>query len=312
MIVWWLGALWPQRDPVKRYFKTRDGIPAWIEQRVMTGTYVATKLQSYTEEIGSWIGEELKDRHPRPKLPGGASREEIVESDKAYRFEFNLRRYVLLSLYTAVVAILIPWAVFMALGRGFRDMGLGPPNRLGWRIILVGYLIALPFVAVMSLDGEFAKFLWRTVEPNFWVAMGLYTWILFPEHISFHGWVLAALIPMRRLSVVTICRPSDPGWRRGLQWVGLAQPASGDGKRRILDWLGMERGVLLAIVLSGIHFGFAHLGKPLVEVMFSVPGGMGLAYLAYRSRSLWTPFILHALTGSTALLIVWLRVAVFK
>jgi hypothetical protein len=41
-------------------------------------------------------------------------------------------------------------------------------------------------------------------------------------------------------------------------------------------------------------------------VLLSFPGGVGLAYVAYRCNSLLVPLILHLATGLTALGLVYL------
>ena len=44
-----------------------------------------------------------------------------------------------------------------------------------------------------------------------------------------------------------------------------------------------------------------HLGKDWREAVLSLPGGIAVAYVAYRGDSWGIPFLLHALTAGTTL-----------
>lgn len=47
----------------------------------------------------------------------------------------------------------------------------------------------------------------------------------------------------------------------------------------------------LAIVLSGVVFGVAHMNP--IQIMYTLPMGILLAILYYRTGSLWTPILVH-------------------
>src|SRR5690242_7590119 len=50
-----------------------------------------------------------------------------------------------------VMGILLPWLFMALIGRGHpRDIGLRGPNRAGWRVLLAGYLLALPALFAMA------------------------------------------------------------------------------------------------------------------------------------------------------------------
>jgi len=120
-------------------------------------------------------------------------------------------------------------------------------------------------------------------------------------------------------------------WRAGLKWsVGIAlalapalflaarTPAIQDyyagSERSVLDvllvsgadlfaWEFLFRGFLLfgllraigpsAIVLQAVPFAMAHLGKPELETMTTVIGGMGFGWIAWRTNSFFYPFLIH-------------------
>ena len=49
------------------------------------------------------------------------------------------------GLYFFLTAGVIPWAILAIVRRGRpHDIGFRPPNRIGWRIVAVGFLVALP------------------------------------------------------------------------------------------------------------------------------------------------------------------------
>lgn len=120
-------------------------------------------------------------------------------------------------------------------------------------------------------------------------------------------------------------------WRAGLKWtavvlLGLA-PALylaattaemrdyyAGSDRSVLDivlvsgtdlfaWEFLFRGFLLfglyraigpsAIVLQAVPFAMAHLGKPEIETMTTVIGGIGFGWIAWRTNSFLYPFLVH-------------------
>jgi membrane protease YdiL (CAAX protease family) len=48
-----------------------------------------------------------------------------------------------------------------------------------------------------------------------------------------------------------------------------------------------------------VPFAIAHLGKPEVETLSSVVGGVFVGYLVRHCRSFWPAFILHVIIGLT-------------
>jgi membrane protease YdiL (CAAX protease family) len=48
-----------------------------------------------------------------------------------------------------------------------------------------------------------------------------------------------------------------------------------------------------AVVLQAVPFAMAHLGKPELETMTTVLGGMGFGWIAWRTDSFLYPFLIH-------------------
>ena len=57
---------------------------------------------------------------------------------------------------------------------------------------------------------------------------------------------------------------------------------------------GLEKSIgKSAIFVQVIPFVLRHLGKPLLETLFCIPGGAILGYVAYRTRSFLPCFVIH-------------------
>ncbi|MFQ5494039.1 MAG: CPBP family intramembrane glutamic endopeptidase [Phycisphaerae bacterium] len=246
--------------------------------------------------------------------------------------------------YYAVTMVLIPWASLALWKRGRpRDLGLRIPNRFGWRILVAGYVPAVPFLWWMTQSPGFARPYQATFDRG---GVGLtllhYLFVFFAEHFFFHGVLLAICRSDRRWpSVTNVTRVPDsshgvphsshgvphsspqakgggrlppvlpptraaPRWVRSLQWIGLGQPAGGAaGFAKIARRIGLPPGCGAAVVCSGLLFAAVHLTKDPRELLLSLPGGLALAYIAYRTNSLLTPFVLHMATAATAALFMF-------
>jgi len=53
----------------------------------------------------------------------------------------------------------------------------------------------------------------------------------------------------------------------------------------------------MAIYVQMIPFAIAHIGKPELETLSSIAGGILIGYMVRRCRSFWPAFILHTLIG---------------
>ncbi|MBN1341288.1 MAG: CPBP family intramembrane metalloprotease [Phycisphaerae bacterium] len=206
------------------------------------------------------------------------------------------------------MALIIPWIFMTLIGRGRpRDLGIRLPNRVGWRLTLAAYLLSLPLLAAMAASPDTRAYYQREVFAlPFWTVFGPYLAVLIAEHFFFHGVLLALLRPTRRWPVVPTPAPLEGSLaKKALRWIGLAQPTeAARGTDRIARWIGLPDACLLAMLLQSILFGLVHIGKSNVELAMSFPGGLALAYVAYRCNSWLVPMFLHAATGITVLALI--------
>ncbi len=207
------------------------------------------------------------------------------------------------GIYLVLLACLIPWIAMAAFRRGRPGvLGWRRPNRLAWRILLVGYIVAVPFLIWMVRSPVFADQYTRLMQRGLAGFAAFYLVNIFVEHFLFQGVMLAAFRPDHRWPErVEIYEDHAGFWRRIFQWFGLSQPTDGAcGGQRVTRWLGLAPGCVPAVITSGMLFGLVHAGKDPREFVLSVPGGMLLGFIAYRTNSWLTPFMLHLSTAGTA------------
>jgi hypothetical protein len=210
--------------------------------------------------------------------------------------------------YLLVTAGALPWLAAWALGRGRPgDIGTRWPNRYAPRIIAIAYLVSLPFVYWMtqseSMAGRYLEH-WRRCGPVIFLVSYLVNMVT--EHFLLHGVVLGLCRREMRWPAAPPVRshtaPGGDPLSRLLRWIGMAQPTE-DSRwtSRARQWLGLPEGCVAAMITSAVLFGLVHLGKDTRELMLSFPGGLAQAYVAYRTNSWLTPFVLHLATATTAL-----------
>ena len=207
--------------------------------------------------------------------------------------------------YLVLMAGIVPWLLMVAIRRGRPyDLGVRLPNRIGWRILFVGYLAALPFQYWMVLSpGFLAYYEPRLVHAGLTAFLSFYAVNMLTEHFFFHGVLLGACRVGRRWPTPPpVATNATSLWGRIGQWLGLAQPHEGTrGLERVIRWIGLPTGCVTAVVVSAALFGVVHIGKDPRELLLSLPGGVALAYVAYRSNSWIIPYLLHLATAGTAL-----------
>ncbi len=82
----------------------------------------------------------------------------------------------------------------------------------------------------------------------------------------------------------------------------------------LFGWEFMWRGVMLfvfaryfgpgpAIALQAVPFAFMHLGKPEVETLSTIFGGMAFGFIAWQSQSFVYPWLIHWFIASFTMLI---------
>ncbi len=228
------------------------------------------------------------------------------------------------GVYLLAIGLLIPWLIAALLGVGRpSDIGFRRPNRFAWRIVLVGYTLAIPFLWWIIHSPGFATGYLPHYERAGTAFLGYYLTNMFAEHFLFHGFMLGVFrVGHRWPGPAPVMEPTRSGARGCLVWLGLAQSAPivpvscGTGLQPVKSqvenpchtpvtrWLGLPGGCWPAIVVSATLFYAVHLGKDPREALMSLPGGVALAYIAYRTNSWLTPFVLHLLTAVTALLML--------
>ena len=212
------------------------------------------------------------------------------------------------TVYLVLVTGVIPWAVLALSGRGRPyDLGFRRPNRYGWRITLVGYLISVPFLIWMVRGEGFATPYLRELDRAGPTGFTLYYVVnMLGEHFFFHGALLAAFRAGQRWPPpAPVAVDATDTLSSAMQWIGLVHPTSGaKGVRRVIRWTGLPDGCLPAIVASATLFGLIHVGKDPRELVLSIPGGVALGYMAYRTDTWLTPFVLHLATAGTACLMI--------
>ncbi len=206
-------------------------------------------------------------------------------------------RFLRSGTYFLLTLLLLPWAACLLLGRRRpRDTGLRVPNRLLLRIVGCGLITSIPFLIWMVHSPRFLPYYGSYVDAGPLRIAVFYVVVLFCEHFFFQGVILAGLRAGGRWPEPSkVVQDAEAGWRRVAQWFGIAQPTEqAESVTRVTRWLGIPDGCLGAIALSGILFGLAHWGKAGRELVLSFPGGVFLAFLAYRCDSWLAPYLLHA------------------
>lgn len=209
------------------------------------------------------------------------------QADIRHRFIDNKPPYLWLGAQV-VLAMVIPAGLLGLTRRWPTDVGIGWPNVLGRRLVLVSVIVSIPFGGWLLSTHPYVD-LART-DRYFCNMLAM-----IPEHFLICGVFVAILLPGRRLPESVPIAPVEGHWpTRVLRWLGLAQPSAPDGDDRTLAWLGLTWTSLAAILASGMLFYMVHIGKDNpVEVGLSLIGGVAIAYVTLRSRSIWPAILAH-------------------
>ncbi len=187
------------------------------------------------------------------------------------------------------VGMVVPTVLLMLCGGGLAQVGFGWPNALGRRLIMVSIVLSIPF-GVWLLN----SFTQRPGRPiiNLHYVCGLL--VAVPEHFLICGIFLAVMLPGRALpDPAPMATVEGPFALRVLRWLGLAQPPPSENAGWILAWFGLTGSSLVAVLVSGTLFWMVHIGKGDLEALLSLPGGVAVAYVTLRSRSIWPAVLGH-------------------
>jgi membrane protease YdiL (CAAX protease family) len=188
-----------------------------------------------------------------------------------------------------ILGMIVPAALLYLSGLKLNDVGMGMPNTLGWRMIILGIVVSIPF-GILLLNSKNYDTGENPLSPEY--IMMLISMI--PEHFMVTGVCTALMLPGRRLPSDVSVEPVEGNIiTKGLRWFGLAQSSANTGSNRVLGWFGLTWVSLFAIVASGAVFRMIHLGKDNLELMLSFPGGVAIAYITIRSHSIWPSVISH-------------------
>jgi len=188
-----------------------------------------------------------------------------------------------------ILGMLVPSSLLYLSGLKLTDVGIGMPNTLGWRMIILGIVVSIPF-GILLLNSRNYDTGQDPLSPE--SIMNLLSMI--PEHFLVTGVCTALMLPGRRLPSDESLEPVEGNFiEKALRWFGLEQSSANAGSNRILEWFGLTWVSLFAIVASGAVFRMIHLGKDDLELMLSFPGGVAIAYMTLRCRSIWPSVISH-------------------
>jgi len=198
-----------------------------------------------------------------------------------------IRLEILWYILCFVSSMVIPIIFLILRGRKLTDFGIGMLNRLGIRLTSIAIIVSIPFGLWIQLASPYPHRLTTMY------VLSLFNKI--PEHFLILGILTALMLSQRRLPNPAYMAPVEGSTgQKILRWLGIAQPATIDSDNPILAWFGLNWTSLFAISVSGLVFFMIHLGRANpVEVALSLPGGMLVAYITFRTHSIWHAIPAH-------------------
>ncbi len=197
------------------------------------------------------------------------------------------RQMILWYILCFISSMLIPIIVILLCRRKLTDFGLGMLNKLGIRLTAIAIIVSIPFGLWIQMASPYPHKL------SMMYILSLFNKI--PEHFLILGILVALMLPNRRLPNPAFLAPVEG--KRGqkiLRWLGIAQPVTIDSDNFTLAWFGLNWTSLFSIVVAGLVFYMLHLGRDNpVEVALSLPGGILVAYITFRTHSIWHAIPAH-------------------
>jgi len=156
----------------------------------------------------------------------------------------------------------------------------------------VFFYLILPTLAILALGQN----------PLRWgLGIGRWKWTVGLTASGAAGATLLLLMAVRLpvfQKYYDLLGPQDSLW----PWVGLfaLDMLAWEFFFRAFMLFGLEPALgELAIYVQMIPFAIAHVGKPELETLSSIAGGILIGYIVRRCRSFWPAFILHLVIGLT-------------
>jgi hypothetical protein len=218
--------------------------------------------------------------------------------------------HVRFAVYLLLAACLIPLgAAWIAGIRRLSDLGVRRPNGLAMRYFAVGLIASLPFLWWMSRSEPFAQgYLSELKRVGLTTFLLFYLVNMFTEHLLLHGIVPALTRQTGRWPAIIPTGDTSPfafTFKGVTGWLGLRQPSDESKTRKpIVQRLGLPADSICPILISGALFALVHWGKDSRELLLSAPGGVLVAFVALRTNSFFTPFVLHLATAGAACLMI--------
>ena len=176
-----------------------------------------------------------------------------------------------------------------------RFIFLGPGRKIGWRYVLISYLVALGPLLWLASRPSFRHYYANTIDHGL-ASMSLrFALVLIAEHICIQGLILVLALPDKEH------QPLEPAAVLGDHISARLRRLLTLGPDWSLRSFELNVPVLMAISVQAWVFGWVHFSKDLGELALSFPGGFALGYLAWRARSVWPCVVLHAATGLTVI-----------
>jgi len=160
-----------------------------------------------------------------------------------------------------------------------------PFQNRAWDNLL--FFLAIPLFVIVILRQD----------PRAWgLGVGLWKWTLGSALIGAAGVAALLLLASRVPALQAYYRPRKPEPDMFWQWLGSNAIAliAWEFLWRAFMLFGLEPALgELAIYVQMIPFAISHAGKPEVETLSSIAGGILLGYLVRKCRSFWPAFLLH-------------------
>jgi hypothetical protein len=170
-----------------------------------------------------------------------------------------------------------------------------PLDNYTWDSVL--FYLVIPFVTVMLLGHN----------PLRWgLTLGRWKWTLGLTLAAAVGVVILVLIAMRMPVFRAYYDQLEPEANALWSWLGIlaVEMLAWEYLFRSFMLFGLEPALgELAIYVQMIPFAIAHAGKPEVETLSSIAGGILVGYMVRHCRSFWPAFLLHLLLGALVHLI---------